>query len=239
MIKRKFITFALSAALLAPCFSVANAKSGVFVKAGIGQIRYGQFKKGAAVHNDDNIFTANGKPKSSALYSVGPGYEFNKFFDIELNLLQTKTKTNANYIGTLPRNRKMKTIAAFLNGYYHLPLSDFVKPYLTAGIGGAKNTTSSAQLGEDICEKDPVNCICKGVKIVNLAWTVGAGLKVNFNSRLGLDLGYRYFDFGKAKIKSTEYDPLGMGDKDDFLRINGASQKVRGHTALGSLVYHF
>jgi opacity protein-like surface antigen len=63
--------------------------------------------------------------------------------------------------------------------------------YAMAGLGMSYNHTDST-LGASSKDK------------VSFAWNLGAGVEYAFNDCWTLDLGYRYTDLGKARIKAHE-----------------------------------
>lgn len=75
------------------------------------------------------------------------------------------------------------------NVYWDLAPYSWFTPYLNAGIGWSELeytfTYDEANGGTDSYKKD------------RFTWSVGAGLSAKMTNRLNLDVGYRYFDFGK------------------------------------------
>jgi opacity protein-like surface antigen len=68
------------------------------------------------------------------------------------------------------------------------------QPYLTAGIGVARNdlgTFSGTSAGFAVSEN--------GSTTTNFAWGAGAGVGYSVTPNLTLDIGYKYFDLGEFR----------------------------------------
>jgi opacity protein-like surface antigen len=76
------------------------------------------------------------------------------------------------------------------NGYYDFDVGAPVRPYLSAGLGWARNRVSQVN------SVDPAGAAAGGSQD-NLAWSLGAGIAYPMNNRLTLDFGYRYVDLGR------------------------------------------
>jgi len=115
-------------------------------------------------------------------YNIGIGYKFDDNFrsDVNFKLLNSK----------LPSLRsKIRTKAVFLNGYYDFKNDSVFTPYLTAGIGAAKNTVKI----------DTTQSKSK----INFVWNAGLGSKINMTTNLDLDVSYKYSALGKP-IKDSD-----------------------------------
>ena len=77
-----------------------------------------------------------------------------------------------------------------LQGYYELPISRRVIPFLNGGIGHYSGKIKA----------DP------GISssVSGMAWNAGAGLTFVLNRRVSMDLGYRYIDLGDKSFKDSE-----------------------------------
>lgn len=94
----------------------------------------------------------------------------------------------------------------FLQAYYELPVTFFIKPYLNAGLGYSRLMLEAQPVGE-AKEKEHKN---------KFGWNAGVGLAMNVSKAFSIDLGYRYADLGKfvdnddgskdeAKFKNHEF----------------------------------
>ncbi len=116
----------------------------------------------------DHKHTGKVKPT----YNIGAGYIFDEYFRADLNLRYNKASSD------------FKSFALLLNGYVDLPNSTMFSPYVTAGVGAAKNKVSHEAL--------------KVNKTV-FAYTAGLGVRTKIQDNLSADLGYRYNNLGDVK----------------------------------------
>lgn len=75
------------------------------------------------------------------------------------------------------------------NVYIDLAPYSWFTPYLSAGVG-------LTEMEYNFTYNDSMNY---NYKKENFTWSVGAGLSAKMTNRLNLDVGYRYFDFGKIR----------------------------------------
>lgn len=76
------------------------------------------------------------------------------------------------------------------NGYYDFNIGSPLRPYVSGGLGWARNRVS------EISSTNPAGAAAGGSQD-NVAWSLGAGIGYPINDRLTLDLGYRYVDLGR------------------------------------------
>jgi opacity protein-like surface antigen len=127
----------------------------------------------------------------SAVFSGAIGYRINPNIRAELA---------AGYRGGYDANATMPngaTLSAdvsswnlMANAYYDFNLGLPVRPYLTGGLGWARNRVS------DLTSVNPDGTAPGGSRN-NLAWSLGAGIGYPINNRLTLDFGYRFVDLGR------------------------------------------
>ncbi|MBR1647966.1 MAG: porin family protein [Alphaproteobacteria bacterium] len=87
------------------------------------------------------------------------------------------------------------------NVYWDLSPYTWFTPYLNAGIGWSELEYNFSYNNEGGNASD-------NYKKNRFTWSVGAGLSAKMTNRLNLDLGYRYFDFGKlgdAQLHNHEF----------------------------------
>lgn len=106
---------------------------------------------------------------------------------------------------------KFKTSALMANVSYDFAMSGKFQPYVTAGVGVARNKltswTRTANEGNDT--ERPVRTF-SGDTNVNLAWSVGAGMTYDLGQvkrPMLLDVSYRYFNLGEVEGGTTPDDP--------------------------------
>lgn len=127
------------------------------------------------------------------------GYRY-EYFRAEVEYIWRNTnedsETLAYYDKDLERDVVSKSSGEFdytsymFNVYWDLSPYTWFTPYLNAGIGWTEleynfSYNNSDGNGSDSYKKD------------RFTWSLGAGLSAKMTNRLNLDLGYRYFDFGK------------------------------------------
>ncbi|MGQ9365368.1 outer membrane protein [Azospirillum sp. ST 5-10] len=95
----------------------------------------------------------------------------------------------------------VRSLALMLNGYVDLPVEAFgVRPYLTAGIGVARNRTSSIhQSWSDDPFVPPGTQDDPGGGATAFVWSLGAGASATLAEGIVLDVGYRYVDLGRLE----------------------------------------
>jgi opacity protein-like surface antigen len=95
----------------------------------------------------------------------------------------------------------VKSLAMFANGYYDIPTEGSVTPFLTAGLGVARNSMDDwTRINPD---SDRTTRSYEGGSESSLAWSIGAGLAVEIGPIVGsqpaqLELAWRYFDLGSV-----------------------------------------
>ena len=111
-----------------------------------------------------------------------------------------------------------KSLSVMLNGYYDFG-SGPLRPYVTAGIGYARNKLGTVELNlPATAVRLPIGGATKG----NLAWSAGLGVGYAMTNRLTLDVGYRYIDLGDIEASSQTL-PFNFGP------YSGATGKLRAH----------
>ncbi len=211
--KITFASAALSAALLSPVMAVDS--SSIYVKGAAG-IGFNQKISG------DYYKDWGAKKSKSPIFMIGGGYKFNDNLRADLNLgFLTNVKVNAKYGAATQKNKSMFVLA---NGYYDIGEYNGFIPYGTLGVGLANN--KSGDMFFDNTFKGDVG-VDKGKvskKATSFAWNVGAGVQYSIAPEVKLDLGYRYMDLGKLKMKNGK-DTVGY--------------KLRTHAVTLGVSYHF
>lgn len=127
------------------------------------------------------------------------GYRY-EYFRAEVEYIWRDTNEDSKTIVThdadLDRDIVSKSKGEFdytsymFNVYWDLSPYTWFTPYLNAGIGWTEleynfSYNNSGVQNSSSYKKD------------RFTWSLGAGLSAKMTNRLNLDLGYRYFDFGK------------------------------------------
>ena len=128
------------------------------------------------------------------VYNLGVGYKLNDNFRSDLNIQYRNAPFSKNNVVKVIN----KTI--FLNGYYDFKNESIFTPYLTAGVGIARNNLS-AKLG-DVSESSS--------RSTAFAWNAGLGSKINVTKNIDVDFAYRYSGLGEvlkgSKVKLSTHE---------------------------------
>jgi opacity protein-like surface antigen len=162
--------------------------------------------------------------KKSTMYGGGIGYKFKKVFRVDINFQLRKLKAKKPV-----QINKIHQSSAILNGYVNLmDESSFVIPYLTAGVGYARN-----EIKDSVYRISLVENKTSGKKTNTFIWNGGVGTIINISKHIKLDVAYRYLDLGNAKW-GTKTVVLGTPHKDEHLR-----SKLHSHEVTGGLLINF
>jgi opacity protein-like surface antigen len=108
----------------------------------------------------------------------------------------TNTATGATGENDISGNTS--STIALVNGYYDVTHWNGITPFVGAGIGAAFNqmrATSTQQGGFT----NPEYGVYPSKSITSFAWALHTGLSYDINSRLKLELGYTYLNYGDSK----------------------------------------
>jgi opacity protein-like surface antigen len=179
------------------------------------------------------------KLKKSAIFGIEGGYKMNENFRFGLGL-NFANGMKFKDDGTL-KDAKVKSLILETNAYYDIADFNGFTPYLTAGVGVARNKLSSAttvsagtikgtaiptgSTGGNVFagsgSSTTSGSSSKSLKKTGFAWNVGFGGMYNIDPEFGVDLAYRYRDLGKVKISATD------------------SKKLKSHNVTVGVVYKF
>ena len=193
-----------------------------YMKVGLGMTWHKEFKA-KKVSPFASVYTKNKKPNKATSIHFGVGLYANH------NL---KTDLMIHYSKVAYKSVEKQTTSAFdvmANAYYDFTSHKIIVPYVAAGIGISRNEAGN------IVHTNPIGGSTTqiGAVTTNFAWNVGLGVKVNLRQHYALDLGYRYVDLGKVRLKAAPGPDL------TWESFPSASQKLRGHQVLLSLIYKF
>ena len=121
---------------------------------------------------------------------------------------------------------KFKSSALMANVSYDFATAGKIQPYVTAGVGFARNklTSWTRTANPDNPTTRPVRTF-SGDTSVDLAWSVGAGVTYDLGQvkrPMFLDMSYRYFNLGEVEGGTAPDDP---GD----VPTKGLNFDVTGH----------
>lgn len=193
---KKYLLSTLAVAGLFACTSVAQAAESTL--------------PGPYVLGEAGIGIGAGKNKQSGIFGLGAGYHVNSFMRADMTVgYRPWGKVDFNSADS--KNAKMWSLPVMANVYAKYPIGHSVDIYGMGGIGMAWNKT------DDIHN-------ASGKTKFNFAWAVGAGFDYYLNRCWSFDLGYRFTDLGKAKVRgNNEY----LGKSQQSIRANDIKLTAR------------
>ncbi len=122
----------------------------------------------------------------TVILGVGAGYQLDPMFRSDIIVdYRGWNKVDFKNGG---KKADVWSIPVLMNVYGTYPIHDRMGVYAMAGLGMSYNHADST-------------ADAKADNKLNFAWNVGAGVEYALNDCWTMDLGYRYSDLGKAKIK--------------------------------------
>jgi opacity protein-like surface antigen len=119
-----------------------------------------------------------------------------------------------------------------LNGYYDFGAAGPWKPFLSAGLGYARNelrTVSATNAGAGT--GNLANFSLAGDTESGFAWSVGAGASYSYGNKVTLEVAYRYVDLGNIRIPAQTVSLPGFGAQS----YGGAKGDLSSHEFLVGL----
>lgn len=99
-----------------------------------------------------------------------------------------------------------------LNGYYDFDAAGPWKPFISAGIGYARNKVSSiTATNPGAGTGNLANFVLNGDTEGGFAWSLGVGASYAYSNRMSLELAYRYVDLGNIKVPAQTVNFVGFG----------------------------
>ena len=184
---------------LAPKFLMTIQETGTIERSGMGGVdEYSQFTLGGAL---------------AAGYDFWPQYLVPLRVELEYALRGNSEKSWGSNWGSVDCTWNSSTL--FANLYYDFRNDSAFVPYIGAGIGMSFN-----YLGFDLHRGG--NDVSRSDSTTNFAWNVGAGVGIELDYNLSLDLNYRYAGFGTARTGVSSH-----GVADGSLRTHQVLAGVR------------
>ena len=149
--------------------------------------------------------------KEQGIFGLGMGYQLNEYLRSDV-IASFRPWGKVHFKGG-SKKADVWAIPVLANIYGTMPVYDGVGVYAMGGLGYSYNKTDSIPEG-------------KGKGSSRFAWNVGAGLDYKLNDCWSFDLGYRFTNLGKARLKRTAD---GVKSRED----------LRSHDILLSARYHF
>jgi opacity protein-like surface antigen len=170
----------------------------------------------------------NSSPGNAGIFGIEGGYKINDNFRTSLSidyLTDVKNKFSYNTdlgYGVGGNNHlsfKTQSWVVMANAYYDIMEYHNFTPYITAGLGIARNKTSGTDklvpyslLGN----ADPEYSSPRGTK-TNFAYKIGFGSRFLVSKEIDLDLRYQFADLGKISARDSDETYKGKLKAHEFL----------------------
>jgi len=140
---------------------------------------------------------------NAAIIGLGLGYKHNENFRGDVTLsYRPDADVSATTAAGNTASTEVNGMSAMINGYWDIAKTNAFTPYVGAGIGMARLSTSEQTTTGGIANEP-------GETANNFAWALMAGTAVDITDNLEADVGYRYMNMGDFKLQgSTSYDDL-------------------------------
>jgi opacity protein-like surface antigen len=243
--KNKIITSVACATLLVSTIAIANEESTLS-----NQYGYVQINGGPAYGITGGGFFGNKNTGTTGVYGLEAGYKFDDYTRASLSLdympntsfnVSGSENTSGN-IGIVPytvssnNNFKVNSWVAMFNAYYDIKNNTNFTPYITLGVGIARNkakstyTTSTKYNGENIPTSTNLGESTKD----NFAYKLGIGSRYALTKTIDFDLRYQFVDMGKFTTVAGTQTFNGITDP-----IAAQTVKLKTQEILVGLAYKF
>ena len=145
-----------------------------------------------------------------------------------------------NLIYYIENQLKINSFAALAQYRYVFDNLPHMKPYIKIGMGISHNRTSTAQMiiPFESMKLQPVN---SKMNHISPAFNIGIGANISIINALGLDINFKYFDYGQSSRSSQilfQYDETNKSNIDTQESYTFSS-KLRGFVASIGISYSF
>ncbi len=164
---------------------------GASVDANAQMFRANDMERGSYVLADVGYGFGTGSYKDPVFFGVGTGYKMNEFLRSDV-IVEYRGWSDLSYqTATGKKKSDVWSIPALVNIYGTYPVYKGMSVYAMGGLGLSYNKTDKIESA-------------KGEGKFDFAWNLGAGIEYELNDCWTMDLGYRYTDLGKGKVKARE-----------------------------------
>jgi opacity protein-like surface antigen len=167
------------------------------------------------------------RPDDSVVYGAGLGKMLDNTFSVDASLYRFHEFSYATNLASANNARTTQDISSTLltlNVNADLGKFSAFTPYVTAGVGAARNEADDYVQG---------NTRAFGKTRTDFAWNVGAGVEVETGTPVNLSLSYRYFDLGQAKTSGRAFNGTSN------VSATPVKTDLTSHTILAGLVFKF
>lgn len=149
----------------------------------------------------------NNSIDNTTTIGAGVGYQFNDNLrgDVTLQYRTATTFQGGNYVTNTAQSvtgennirGTTSSVVGLVNGYYDIVHWNGLTPYVGAGIGVAFNKMGATSTQEGGFTNREYGVYPDKWK-TNFAWALHTGLSYDINSRLKLEMGYTYLNYGNT-----------------------------------------
>lgn len=149
----------------------------------------------------------NSSIDNATTVGAGVGYQFsdNLRGDVTLQYRTATSFQGGNYVTNLTTNATgensirgtTSSVVGLVNGYYDIVHWNGLTPFVGAGIGVAFNRISATSTQQGGFNPPEYGVYPEKWK-TNFAWALHTGVSYDINTRLKLELGYSYLNYGKT-----------------------------------------
>jgi len=185
-------------------------------------------------------FVNSTKSSTTPVFAAELGYKYDDQFRAGFELgyrpnytfKDSETSTEFDGVQTTVHTSKykVKSFTAMTNAYYDILTTNDITPYVTAGMGLARNTVKEKQINYTVASEDGVSV--SETKLVNatnsktmFAFKLGFGAKYKIDHNFDLDLRYQYSNLGKLRVGKTSVSGAENGKLYSQEVILGAAYK--------------
>ena len=149
-------------------------------------------------------YSAEGEWGSGGVFEAALGFEVSSHtrFEIAVSRRAMDLDADANFLGAgdeQPVTSGVRSVGLMVNGAVDLvPQTWRVRPYVTAGVGLARNSLDEVVYAFPAIGPQAVT-VTRGGTYTDLARSAGIGATLDLSSSLALDLVFRRLDLGEAR----------------------------------------
>jgi opacity protein-like surface antigen len=166
-------------------------------------------------------------------YFVQVGRRFDNLrVEVELGRRSNDADRFGSFIDVVAARGSLDANSLMLNGVYDFRIGERLRPYLGAGIGGARIKADAVR--KAVNDPDRTGALLGSDN--RFAWQALAGVSWQLAERWALTLNYRYFDAGDARI---EYGVGCEADGANCIFRDQLDQEYNPHTVSAGVRYDF
>jgi opacity protein-like surface antigen len=136
----------------------------------------------------------------SPMVGVGVGFKILPFLrtDVTASYRPGYNQSTTDPATGLLQKSDIKSLAAFLNGYFDIPTGTSISPYVGAGVGAARN-----QVGTTTVTDGVTTLSVPGATKTSFAYQAMVGLSIPIFVGVAFDAGYHFVDVGRFSTSAN------------------------------------